>query len=637
MLTAALSAVGSAEEPLVVFEPQPTDAVLFNPGMGLYLQHPPTDAKPKEWFLQIADIAYYRFDWSEVNPAPSKYRFEEVFGRLFDFWVRARGKRVAFRVMSENPNSKSRYVTPAWVFERGVRSVRHRATYAGGHEQICPAFWDPLYLDLHCEFIRAMGRYLDGRPGLEFVDIGSIGVWGEMHFGSGDHGWTQADFDETDYTEAKLILAYRRVIDTFCEAFPKTRIFLNVGGKDRQTINEYAASRGVHFRQDGLSPTGGSYDCGEWLFKPYARRGVLCNFEFLATWEGMRGRGWDPAAALRKGLEAPISYLNTNLFFGEGYRKAPPEAIKLLTEAARRVGYRFVLARVEHPAALRVSAGRRSRLPLRSSWRNDGVAPASESYAIRWSLLDASGKESLSELAFPAVPTTQWWPGESYQADATLSVPERLRPGRYRLAVAMGLPDGGDGIALGIEGRDSKGRYLLGAIEVTRDAAAAPKGGAARAAFEQDFETDGPPWRAAEGISVAVDEKAAHGGRKSLLVSGSAAEAWSYVSLRLEEKLHQGARYKLSAWMLVEKIDPVSRPPLLKLGVRDGSGKFLRNFTSEAYDTKRLGTWQKLEVAADLPPGAASGEIAVEKGDNTTRVAIELRLDDVRLELLEGR
>jgi hypothetical protein len=40
-----------------------------------------------------------------------------------------------------------------------------------------------------------------------------------------------------------------------------TRVFLNVGSYGE--INDYAALRGCHFRQDGLTPTGPSAKVGK--------------------------------------------------------------------------------------------------------------------------------------------------------------------------------------------------------------------------------------------------------------------------------------------------------------------------------------------------------------------------------------
>ncbi|MCC6446610.1 MAG: hypothetical protein IT210_24545 [Armatimonadetes bacterium] len=40
------------------------------------------------------------------------------------------GKRVAFRFMAENMHSRQRYVTPKWVFDKGVPSVKQKGLYA---------------------------------------------------------------------------------------------------------------------------------------------------------------------------------------------------------------------------------------------------------------------------------------------------------------------------------------------------------------------------------------------------------------------------------------------------------------------------------------------------------------------------
>ena len=65
-------------------------------------------------------------------------------------------------------------------------------------------FWDDRYLDAHCQFIQRLGKYLDGREGLEFVDIGGIGEWGEMHLGLHIQGrWTPQQLEETGFTRDK--------------------------------------------------------------------------------------------------------------------------------------------------------------------------------------------------------------------------------------------------------------------------------------------------------------------------------------------------------------------------------------------------------------------------------------------------
>ncbi|NPV48864.1 MAG: DUF4832 domain-containing protein [Armatimonadetes bacterium] len=603
--------------------PAPSTEVLFNPGMGLYLQYPPTDAQPDEWFMRLADIAYYRLDWNDVNPAPGQYTFDAYFGPLFDFWVRQRGKRVAFRVMCQSMHSPGAYVTPQWVFAAGVPGVQHEAL--NGVMQTDPVFWDDRYLDLQCEFIGRLGEYLDGRPGLEFVDIGSIGEWGEMHLAR----WTPEQLEATGFSETRYALAYRRVIDAYARAFPRTRVFLNVGGQDHLTINDYAALRGLHFRQDGLTPTGASYDCGEWLYKPYARRGVICNFEFHSSYESMLQKGWDVRATIEKGLSAPISYLNTNLFGGGGYRQAPAEVQQLLADAGRRVGYRFVITRLTVPTTARLAPGRASRVPLECVWRNDGVAPCYDSFAICWSLVDGAGQTVAEQTVLPRTPTTLWWPGETITEHAVLRLPPGLAPGEYGLRVRMLVPETGQNIMLGIAGRQPDGTYDLGKTAAKLTPEVSPN------VYAEAFETPRGQWQAAEGITVRVTGQGGHREPGCLLVEGQAARTWNYAALRLPDLIPL-AKYRLQAWMLVEELEPTRPAPFLKLGAYDKDGRWITNFNTTAYDITRMGTWQLLDGVADLPPGAVAGDLAIEKGDNTTPVKVRLRLDDVSLDLIEG-
>ena len=206
-----------------------------------------------------ADIIYFRPVWADLEEAGPGSGFDAYFQPIFNFWVKKLGKRVAFRVMSESVHSSREYATPKWVFDQGVPAVQHVGLRV--KRQWDPVFWNEKYLTLNCQFVARLGEYLDGRDGLEFVDIGSIGEWGEMHLGLHIPGrWTSEQLEETGFTRSKYIAAYRRVIDAHARAFPNTRVFLNVG--DYAQINDYAAIRGVHFRQDGLTPSGPSADVG---------------------------------------------------------------------------------------------------------------------------------------------------------------------------------------------------------------------------------------------------------------------------------------------------------------------------------------------------------------------------------------
>ena len=619
---AILMALAAPGADLATVVPAPLDAPVFNPRMGLYLQYPPLDLPEDHWTLDLADIAYRRVDWADANPEPGVYAFDEVFGPHFAEWVERRGMRVAFRVMCQNMHSNKEYVTPKWVFDAGVPGVPHKALR--GQIQTDPAFWHPLYLRLQGEFVAALGKYLDGRPGLEFVDIGSIGEWGEMHLAR----WTPEQLAATGHSHAAYVEAYRRMIDAHARAFPNTLVFLNVGGPSHHTINDYAARQGIHFRQDGLKPGGASYNCGEWLYKPYAPRGVLGNFEFHSGYQSMLAKGWDLAETVDAALAAPISYLNTNL--GTFAKDTPAPMREQLRRAALRVGYRLRPVEVRHTPQIAVSADRKGRFLVQSTWRNEGLVAPTRSLAIRWTLRGPDAKPVTSVLTYPEIPTTAWAPGADYAVAEILPIPADSALGRYQLEVAMVDPEAGQTIGLAIQGRREDGAYTLAPVEAGQRTQTA--GGPL---YAESFEEGAGLWAAsAEGIQVAAAD-GGHEGARSLRVFGTKGRAWNYASASLPDEVPAFSLCRLTGWLRVDAVEPGNRAPFLKVGINDASGKWLANANSNRYDTGALGTWQQLTVLAELPGDAGKVALAIETGDFERPGSIDLRLDEIRFEVLE--
>jgi hypothetical protein len=632
ILLALVLAGAAAPQPLEL-HPAATERVLLNPGMGLYAQcggpAPPTlSANP--WWLPVIDIGYFRFDWSDMQPHGPDDDPWTCCAPFFEQWVNKLGKRVAIRVMSENMHSRYEYVTPKWVFDSGVPGVDHVGLYA--KHQVDPIFWDDRYLDRAVAFIARMGKALDGRPGLEFVDIGQIGEWGEMHLGQHIPGrWTPEQLDATGYTHERYVAAYRRLIDAFAEAFPHTRVFLNVGAEGE--INDYAALRHENFRQDGLNPGGPSANVGELYYKPYSERGVLGNYEFFSDYREMQSKGWDLAKTLEVGLSVPLSYLNTNLYGVGGLQGAPPEVRQLLTAAARRIGYRFGVEKVSTVGPFRLTGTRPTRLPLILTWVNRGVAWCPESYAVELALLPMGGGPAVARsLLYPDPPTDRWSPGTKVTTGGALHIPGDIAPGTWRLAVRMIQPQRpGRPVQLDLEPLPgAEGWHDLGALT----GVAAPD--EAAVVFHDDFE--GPPqaWQAMPGIKMAVEEGGRQGGSPgghALHVSGVQNGAWNVIGVRTAAQA--GVRYRLTAWLKVAKWEARQGAPYFKAGFNRADGRWISNFETGLYDLKQLGVWQRVAMACDAPMDAANVDVALEKGGQEA-VSCDLWVDDVSLECLEG-
>ena len=611
--------------------PPLSDEVLFNPGMGFYmaggsgLGYKP---KPDAWLLSVCDIVYFRPTWNDLEEDGPETGFEKYFEPIFEFWVRQRGKRVAFRIMSESTHYSGKYATPKWIFDQGVPSMLHRGLR--NQEQVNPVFWNPLYLKLHCEFVQRLGRYLDGRSGLEYVDIGGIGEWGEMHLGLHMQGrWTPEQLEQTGFTRDKYVAAYRQVIDAHAKAFLKTHVFLNVGSYPE--INDYAALRGCHFRQDGLTPSGPSANVGKLYYHPYSRRGVICNYEFHSSYRSMLEKEWDLRKTVEQGLSDPISYLNTNIFSARDWEKAPAEVKEIFLTAAKKVGFRFVITQLRVPTRLNLSKHMPGRLLIEHTWKNIGVAPCYESYALQFTLHDGNGKAVATQQHFPVHPTTLWFPDDEVVERTLIRVPAGLPDGDYELKVAMNLPEkDGQNILLGLAGRDEADRYHLCRLDgVTGQ-------WPTRIIYQQQFESAGYSWNCDRGIQSELDTTVFHEGISSLHLSGRQARGWNYASHTLDSHILPASKYRLSCWLKVNSLEPSRLQPYLKIGLTDSEGKWLMNCVTNSYDMSNSGQWQHLEATVETSMETAGGHLALERGSNDTATRIDLWLDNVQLELLEA-
>jgi hypothetical protein len=136
----------------------------------------------------------------------------------------------------------------------------------------------------------------------------------------------------------------------------------------------------------------------------------------------------------------------------------PAEWKSQFDDFQKKIGYRFVLRKLEYPRS--VKPGRMA--PFRMWWFNAGVAPVYRDYVMAFEFHTYGESKTLRT----GVDIRKWLPGDAVFEDS-LYVPDELKPGSYRLRLA--LLDGSTlrpAIRLAIEGREPDGWYDLGPITV---------------------------------------------------------------------------------------------------------------------------------------------------------------------------
>ena len=155
----------------------------------------------------------------------------------------------------------------------------------------------------------------------------------------------------------------------------------------------------------------------------------------------------------------------------------------------------------------------------------------------------------------------------------------------------------------------------------------------AAAQVKWDFEDGKLTWRprsAGVKVELTTDAKTPHG-KAALHVSGRQEDGWNY-AISDTHPMTVGQAYRLSLWMCVADLPDGTQAPSVKCEFvpADGQGQIGR-VTTEPYDTRKPGEWQKLTLEFRAPERTGSFWLAIEKGGNTP-MAIDLLLDEVIVE-----
>lgn len=181
------------EAPRITVRPDDTGQALANPGMGWVFHHydnsihgygPPLgDQYAGEDFPGLR-VAYLRLAWSYLEPQEGQFHWSIIDSVAQRY--RDAGRDIAFRFTcfeTEIP-----FATPEWVKDAGAHGywwVYGKGCVDGPeadpHARWEPDYDDPVFLEKLDRFLQAASARYDGLPHVAFVDIGSLGVWGEGH------------------------------------------------------------------------------------------------------------------------------------------------------------------------------------------------------------------------------------------------------------------------------------------------------------------------------------------------------------------------------------------------------------------------------------------------------------------------
>ena len=359
--------------------------------------------------------------WAELEPEEGVYNWASIDEENQISRWRKEGKHLVFRFVCDIPGEEAHMDIPEWLYEKSGKAGKwYDGEYGKG---FAPDYNNPTIISCHEQAVKALGEHF-GQDGLiSYVELGSLGHWGEWH---------------VNYSEGIQRIPREAVRDKYIlpwtEAFPDAMILMRRSfvAAEKYGFGLYNDMTGQPEATQswlGWINNGGEYDqTGE-------KNVIVPMNDFWKT--APSGGEFTSSLSMEEMLDTNLS--GTVEMIREAHTtflgpKIPDENyVDGYKEVLKNMGYRLWISMAELK-----NTAKGSRLKL--TWENSGVAPMYKEWPVYVYIEDESGK--LVEKSRISIKISSLLPGEKATTLTALET-ERLNSlleKGYRLSVGIEDP-----------------------------------------------------------------------------------------------------------------------------------------------------------------------------------------------------
>ena len=392
-----------------------SQAAFGNPLMGYV---------PSAWYNEVSEdisLLYMDITWAELEPEEGVYNWASIDEENQISRWRKEGKHLVLRFVCDIPSDEEHMDIPEWLYEKSGKAGKwYDGEYGKG---FAPDYNSPTIISCHKKAVRAIGEHF-GQDGLiSYVELGSLGHWGEWH---------------VNYSEGIQRIPREAVRDKYIlpwtEAFPDAMILMRrpFASAEKYGFGLYNDMTGQPEATQswlGWINNGGEYDqTGE-------KNVIVPMKDFWKT--APSGGEFTSSLSMEEMLDTNLS--GTVEMIREAHTtflgpKIPDENyVDGYKEVLKNMGYRLWISMAELK-----NTAKGSRLKL--TWENSGVAPMYKEWPVYVYIEDESGK--LVEKSRISIKISSLLPGEKATTLTALET-ERLNSlleKGYRLSVGIEDP-----------------------------------------------------------------------------------------------------------------------------------------------------------------------------------------------------
>lgn len=434
---------------VTVTQPKAVDTVFVNPYTGFAGWADNTETELEH------SLVYANVTWKELEPKEGEFDFESFEKENnFDYWREA-GKKIIIRPVLDYPEDEAHRDIPDWLYNKiGGRGTVYNNEYGRGFS---PDYENSILVEYHRRFILALGERYNKDGFVAFIQMGSVGHWGEWHVNY-DTGIKK--LPKSDVTEA-YILAY-------VQAFPDKELLIR---RPQYITGEY----GIGLYNDVIGNKHETERWIGWFTDGYESQQTNETFPAMADfWKHAPSGGEfaESESGVDKYLSGSYIESTLNLLKNSHTSWIGPnspinhavngEATANAKKILRTIGYRFRVSKASFPG----QANPGGTLTLDMTWQNDGIAPFYYRWPLEISVIDSAGKAVTSVVAKDDIRT--WLPGETATV-CEIPLPNDIPEGSYTLTAAILNPETGlPGIRLAQESERDDMRYEIESFNVRK-------------------------------------------------------------------------------------------------------------------------------------------------------------------------
>lgn len=323
-------------------------------------------------------LVYIDILWKDIEPQKGQYDFTGIYEENYIEEYKALGKKAVLRFICDKPSADPHMDIPDWLYEETADGTFYDTSYGKGYS---PDYENEFFLQAHGKVIQAIADEFGQDNFLAYVQLGSLGHWGEWHV-KGDEGIVPMPSEETSM----------KYVRQYVEAFPNIRLmmrrpFLGVQEYGLGVFNDMTGDEDDTNTWLGWLINGGEYTEPRTPYMLYAieefwlQGAVGGEFTSALSWKDMLGTKLEQTRSLI--TDSHMSFIGPKV---PHYLEAP-DYQEAADEIKALLGYKLGIERavIRHDILF-------ATWNFEIKWNNKGIAPIYYNWPVYLYFYDEEGR-----------------------------------------------------------------------------------------------------------------------------------------------------------------------------------------------------------------------------------------------------